>query len=678
MSDPISNNGQSYSGPLAEHPLLLEAIACAAAKNRGWGAASIDPESNGLVEVSKTSDGILTPNEHMARWLRHRLRAAEASRLANGIPSIFLGERLIDWRPAASKTDYHSAPFFLTPVTYDDENRVFEVLGPQETNFELEAALATTKGKILFTDDEFTAVIVFPAHARAQMRIIDPEQNPEMSKAPAISRLLFNAPTRHEIIQDRTAELKAQRRTPLDIDQQKAYQAALDGHDLTIYGPPGTGKSEVIAEIARAALEGSKRVVIASTLPSALSVAKRRLDSTGHTRKYAENLAFETPDSFPNGACAAPMFDLLIVDEATRMTISEALLLATKARQLIVCGDPKQLGAPEGTPNLFQHACEIGLPQIMLRQHYRSKSGDLVFFSNLTAYDMQLRVVQSPDVALAHGVSLTIPAACSINRMPTGIVNETEARLVADKLAEYAAGDDPRSICVIAATPAQATAIRSALAARGLSEAQLTRNPDEPFFVRTVTQVQREERDRVLLSLTFAPQNNSMIGALGIIEKDGQPFQMLNVALTRARSRTDVFASFLPAHLGGPMPMSAARQAFLLFFQAYSAAAISSQAFDLLGLAERACSYIREPGDQLVNLGLLHAWKRPGSPSYNLGIVIRFRANPPEIWDIAIAQLKVAGWNLVVFDQAEIENIDIGPVQDIIEAAARDIRRKIA
>lgn len=126
------------------------------------------------------------------------------------------------------------------------------------------------------------------------------------------------------------------------------------------------------------------------------------------------------------------------------------------------------------------------------------------------------------------------------------------------------------------------------------------------------------------------------------------------------------------------MPMSAARQAFLLFFQAYSAAAISSQAFDLLGLAERACSYIREPGDQLVNLGLLHAWKRPGSPSYNLGIVIRFRANPPEIWDIAIAQLKVAGWNLVVFDQAEIENIDIGPVQDIIEAAARDIRRKIA
>ena len=77
MSDPISNNGQSYSGPLAEHPLLLEAIACAAAKNRGWGAASIDPESNGLVEVSKTSDGILTPNEHMARWLRHRLRAAE-------------------------------------------------------------------------------------------------------------------------------------------------------------------------------------------------------------------------------------------------------------------------------------------------------------------------------------------------------------------------------------------------------------------------------------------------------------------------------------------------------------------------------------------------------------------------------------------------------------------------
>ena len=505
------------------------------------------------------------------------------------------------------------------------------------------------------------------------MRLVDPVQNPGLLDVPAIRRLIGHpdATLVHPSIARRAATLAAQRRTPLDLDQEKALATACGGADIVVQGPPGAGKTEALAEIARAALEDGRRVLVASTVPSALEVARRRLAATGHVERYADRLAFETPATFAERPFNEPLFDLLIVDEATQMTVSEAIMIASRARQILVFGDHRQLGAPDGRPNLYDHARRLGFAEVMLKKHYRSRVGSLILFSNIAAYGCALRVTPRPEFPGDCGVSLALSKKAVLQPTPHGLSNITEAGHIADRLAALAAAGERRSIGVIAATPGQATAIRAAMATRGLDDRQFSQNPDEPFFIRTMTQVQGEERDIAIVSLVYAPRNGTVSGALGVFQNKSQPIERLNVALSRARHRTEVFASFPPGDIRrSTSEMSAAGKGLSLMFLAFQAAFLSAEGLPVDKAVEAGARDIRRPGDRLDNLGVLHGWARPGSNRYNLGIVVRYSQTPGAIWDEAIAQLTVAGWNLAVIDPTAFLS-DLDGVRETIERAAR-------
>ncbi len=657
---------------IAQHPLIQEAIAFFGPRGGPSPASHLQPISPGVIRLTRDGD-IFRPTGPMARWARKRLRDQPSS---SNIDTIFLAESLATWVTPDQPDFLRYAPQRLTPLTYDDKTRTFSLKGKSADNSEFAAVLAARNGQIVSVDDTFNGAIVLSAEGRVEMRQVDPRENPRALNAPAFRRLLGLAvPERQKHSDAHFQYAAAERQIPLDEDQARAVQMVLTGVDTIIHGPPGTGKSEVIAEIARIAVGAAQSVLIASNVQSALDVARRRLTATGHLPQHnglliGPTIQFSRPEGIPTrpGAHADYFYDMLIIDEASRMTAAEALLLASLCKQIVICGDPRQLGTAEGGKNLFAHARDLGFAEVMLKKHYRSISGDLVYFSNLSCYDLALRVVPSPDISTNHGVSLTIPYTCKTSQSKNGMINHTEAGIIVDRLAAFAASTDQRSLCVITSSAAQVAEIQRLMAERGLTEAQLTRRPEEPFFVRIINQVQGEERDYVMLSLVIAPRDSSMDGCFGVFQNESHPLERLNVAMSRARSRMEILASFLPAHLGGEK-FGLPQKIFYVFFQAISAALISNSAFRVHALIDALTQSIRRPNDRFENLGLIYAWARPGARAYDLAILIRYEGNPPAVWDAAAAQLRVAGWKHVV----QIEEHDLHEktmeIRDQIEAA---------
>lgn len=662
----------NYSNPspsrrFERHPLILQAIADFRPRAGAAGITTLRLKSTGLIRVADVGDGRFATHGEMPRWLRLRMRLAENARQTNGIPGIFLIEHLAFWRKKR-ETWRRAAPLYLIPVRFDDAERSFTICGSREPNPEFSALTATGQAIVEDEDPAFRAILLQTADLRGKMRIVNPTDNPAFLEAPAVLRLLDAAKAPAPPFRDRSADLKAQRRTPLDEDQEAAYELALSGANMIVLGPPGTGKSETIAEIARAALEAGRRVMIASSVASALTVAQTRLAATGHDKTFQDALALETPDTFPVRPRDEPCFDLLIVDEATRTTVSEALMLASKGRQIIVCGDPHQLGTPDDRPNLFAHAVSLGFPSVMLKKHYRSRTSDLILFSNTAAYGMDLRVAPPIDLMGDHGVKLITCAAATAEQTPTGVINIAEADYVASRLAELVAAGDRRSKCVVTTTPAQAQAIRAAIDARSLTHAQLSPNDNEPFFVKIMNQVQGEERDFTIVSLAFAPKDASSDQALGVFANASGGLERLNVALSRSRSHTEVLASFTADALRSAITY--ATRPLQLLLNVYSAGLTGLGAMPTIQIVEDTAQYIRQRGDRFDNLGILHGWARPSAKTYQLGILIRWKLTPRHIWATAEAQLRVNGWNLVTFDPEDLKN-DMTRVLEEIEAASR-------
>ena len=117
-------------------------------------------------------------------------------------------------------------------------------------------------------------------------------------------------------------------------------------------------------------------------------------------------------------------FDVVLFDEASQVTLEEAIPAFYRGRQVVIVGDEKQLpptsffataaadddaGASDGddrtaeqdlgSDSLLSHAAKK-LPSTMLRWHYRSRSESLIAFSNAAFY--QGRLLTVPEV---HGIA---------------------------------------------------------------------------------------------------------------------------------------------------------------------------------------------------------------------------------------------------------------------------------
>ena len=114
-----------------------------------------------------------------------------------------------------------------------------------------------------------------------------------------------------------------------------------------------------------------------------------------------------------------PLFDVIVFDEASQVRLEEALPVMTRARRVVIAGDPKQLPPtrffesavaasevddPETDDELFEQqqsetedlltaALALDVDEAFLDVHYRSRNADLIAFSNDHFYGGRLQPI---------------------------------------------------------------------------------------------------------------------------------------------------------------------------------------------------------------------------------------------------------------------------------------------
>jgi predicted DNA-binding WGR domain protein len=294
----------------------------------------------------------------------------------------------------------------------------------------------------------------------------------------------------------------------------------------------------------------------------------------------------------------AAYFDVVIFDEASQITLEEAVPAVFRAPQAIVVGDEMQLPPTDffsarqtseeeeelrieeagevirydlASNSFLNHAAK-NLPSTMLGWHYRSRSESLVSFSNWAFYDGRLLTVPeerlpAPDrrsIQIAEPSEATFGAeellsrSISFHRMQNGVYdkrrNRAEADYIAHLVRELLQRECGRSIGIVAFSEAQQDEIEGALwrlaqddgEFRDRLDAEWEREIDGQFvglLVKNLENIQGDERDIIILSVCYGyGPNGKMLMNFGPINKSGGE-RRLNVAFSRAKHHMAVVSS---------------------------------------------------------------------------------------------------------------------------------------
>jgi hypothetical protein len=277
-------------------------------------------------------------------------------------------------------------------------------------------------------------------------------------------------------------------------------------------------------------------------------------------------------------------FDLLVIDEASQIRPEDALGVIARARQIVVVGDQKQLpptsffdrlvdegddevededmpaGATAADMESILSLCEArGLRSRMLEWHYRSRDPSLIRVSNAEFYGDNLVLPPSPlQLDPNYGLKFRrVPGVYA--RGKTGAAragtNKIEAQHVVKAVAEHARTRPDLSLGIVAFSKAQSDTLTEALEYERRKDADLDaflrEGRAEDVFVKNIENVQGDERDVILISVGYGPQEpNGRLASMSFGPVNGEGGERrLNVLFSRARVRCEVFASFDPGDI---------------------------------------------------------------------------------------------------------------------------------
>ena len=263
------------------------------------------------------------------------------------------------------------------------------------------------------------------------------------------------------------------------------------------------------------------------------------------------------------------LFDVVIFDEASQITVWDAVGSLARAQQAIVAGDPKQMPPtnffsrsdddPDGEvdiegdlESILDEMLGASIPQQTLNLHYRSRRESLIAFSNNRYYDNGLITFPAP-VNPDLGVRLVRPDGFYARGKARH--NEGEAKAIVAEVVRRITNADPAvrkmSIGVVTFNTEQQSLIENLLDdARsknpGIEWAFSSDTTLEPVFVKNLETVQGDERDVILFSITYGPdQSDHVTMNFGPLNREGGE-RRLNVAMTRARSEMIVYSTLHP------------------------------------------------------------------------------------------------------------------------------------
>ncbi|HET7475374.1 MAG TPA: AAA domain-containing protein [Dermatophilaceae bacterium] len=291
---------------------------------------------------------------------------------------------------------------------------------------------------------------------------------------------------------------------------------------------------------------------------------------------------------------AGRWFDVVVFDEASQIPPAQAVSAISRASQVVVAGDERQLpptsfftvateededGEPftdtltEGAESVLD-VLAAALPMRRLTWHYRSLDERLVAFANAQMYDGSL--VTFPGVGGAP--VLTLEPVDGVGAVQAGqdAIESTIAEVdrVVELVLDHARTSPQRSLGVIALGIRHAQRVEEALR-RALQSA-----PDvadffdddvaERFFVKNLERVQGDERDRIILTIGFGKTpHGRVLHRFGPLNLDGGE-RRLNVAITRARRQMTVVSALRAEDLD-PGRLRSRGSVMLRDFLAYAA-----------------------------------------------------------------------------------------------------------
>ena len=266
------------------------------------------------------------------------------------------------------------------------------------------------------------------------------------------------------------------------------------------------------------------------------------------------------------------LFDLVIFDEASQLTVESSMPSVYRGNQIIIAGDEKQLPPS----NLFRagyadeedeeetkfdtdesvsllNLAKRRFPEKILQWHYRSKYEELINFSNHAFYNGYVQI--APNVTPFReppGIEWRRVEGRWLNQS-----NEVEAEEVVSQLKRILQQQPGKTVGVITFNSKQQSKVQDVIdkvvtedeAFRTLYSELMARDLDERLFVKNIENVQGDERDIIVFSIGYAKNEEGKVyNRFGSLNQKGGE-NRLNVAVTRAKEGIIVVSSIEPVEL---------------------------------------------------------------------------------------------------------------------------------
>lgn len=308
-----------------------------------------------------------------------------------------------------------------------------------------------------------------------------------------------------------------------------------------------------------------------------------------------------------------PPFDIVIFDEASQMPTCEAVGVIARAKEAVIVGDPKQMPPTsffatniideehqelEDLESILDDCLALSMPETHLKWHYRSRHESLIAFSNREFYGNDLYTFPSPDAMCSMVKWVLVEGYYDRGKTrqnaaeASAIVKEIEHRLETGK----------QSIGVVTFSVVQQSLVEDLLNDLFIRRPDLdalANECEEPLFVKNLENVQGDERDIILFSVCYGPDQNGAVSMnFGPLNREGG-WRRLNVAITRAREEMMIFSVLKPDQFDMSRTSAAgvrSLKAFLEYAQNNSGTARSVGKSSRDGIAASIAAKLTEKG----------------------------------------------------------------------------------
>ena len=274
------------------------------------------------------------------------------------------------------------------------------------------------------------------------------------------------------------------------------------------------------------------------------------------------------------------LFDVVVFDEASQIYIEKGIPAIARAKKVVISGDHKQLRPSslgfgrttyedndESEEELETNAAleeeslldlaRFKYPQVLLNYHYRAKYAELINFSNYAFYKGRLNVapnLENPPTPPIEFIKID-------NGLWQNRANKQEAKKIVQMVKEILnTRSNNQTLGVITFNSAQRDLILDYLddesakdadfAAKLLKETNRRENGEDiGFFVKNIENVQGDERDIIIFSLSYAKnEDGKVVRNFGWLNQVGGE-NRLNVAISRAKQKIYIVSSLTPNEL---------------------------------------------------------------------------------------------------------------------------------